>query len=454
MKVGGGSTSRWISLAGVACLASVLAAPTPNARAECPAIGGPLHTSGDQILDENDCPFRIAGVTWFGFETRQTVVHGLDRRNFKQMLQDIKAAGFNTVRLPYATELFEQGPQPDQCVRPYDHLLDGGDTVTRRAKFCELHSNLCDASKNPVCSLSVLDRIIKYAGKIHLRVVLVHQRSTFGDGPNENGLWIAGFGNQPFNEQRWIDDWKGLAARYRDTAVIGADLHNAPGKEACWRSRLSDPGCPTETNWRRAAKTAGNAILEVAPDWLIFVEGVEFSEVTLDRDPYWPGGNLIAAKDFPVNLAVPGRLVYAVQDYSVDVQERCWLNGSTPCTEPTDDYPKNLSRDGGVWKKFWGYIHDGHLAPVYLAGFGTTLVDNDLARRKRKRKWLKELVAFLGAGSGGIGWTFFAWNADTGWPNLANTVGGILVDEGIAPDWNQVDQDLDGLLSSIKQPVP
>src|SRR5262249_46784295 len=151
-------------------------------------------------------------------------------------------------------------------------------------------------------------------------------------------------------EQRWIDDWTKLAARYEglpNSPVIGAELHNAPGGAAgeiaaCWRAHAADPECERSRNWRRAARVAGNAILAVAPSWLILVDGVEFSNNLLQADPYWPGGNLIAVKKFPVILATPNHVVYVAQDYSVDVAERCWLNGDEPCTEPTENYPLNL----------------------------------------------------------------------------------------------------------------
>src|SRR5947209_5272008 len=73
---------------------------------------GPWHTHGAQILDANNHLMRIAGINWFGFETQTFVVHGLQDRNYKDMLNQIKHLGYNTVRLPYSNQLFDPGSKP------------------------------------------------------------------------------------------------------------------------------------------------------------------------------------------------------------------------------------------------------------------------------------------------------------------------------------------------------
>src|SRR6266542_2924883 len=50
---------------------------------------GPWHTHGAQILDANNQLVRITGVNWFGFETNTFVAHGLQSRNYKDMLNQI-----------------------------------------------------------------------------------------------------------------------------------------------------------------------------------------------------------------------------------------------------------------------------------------------------------------------------------------------------------------------------
>ena len=62
-----------------------------------------------------------------------------------------------------------------------------------------------------------------------------------------------------------------------------------------------------KTDWRLAAERAGNAILAANPDWLILVEGVE----KYNNDWYWQGGNLAGARQYPVRLSHPDKLVYS-----------------------------------------------------------------------------------------------------------------------------------------------
>ena len=73
---------------------------------------GPLHTAGAKLLDANGLEVRITGVNWFGLETDTFAPHGLWARNYGEMLDQIAAAGFNTVRLPYSNQLFDAASVP------------------------------------------------------------------------------------------------------------------------------------------------------------------------------------------------------------------------------------------------------------------------------------------------------------------------------------------------------
>ena len=55
---------------------------------------GYWHTSGNKILDANNQQVHIAGLNWFGFETGNYVPHGLWSRDYKDVLNQIKALGF------------------------------------------------------------------------------------------------------------------------------------------------------------------------------------------------------------------------------------------------------------------------------------------------------------------------------------------------------------------------
>lgn len=371
--------------------ALLLAVLVPLAGTAAAAAGaGYWHTDGRQLLDANNQPVRMTGINWFGLETANYAPHGLWSRNHEDMLDQVKSLKYNTLRLPYSSQLFDSGSTP----------------------------NGIDFAKNPdlqgLSGIEVMDRIISYAGQIGLKVVLDRHRP--GSGA-QSALWYT----SAYPESRWISDWRMLAQRYAgNTTVIGADLHNEPhavdgGAGACW-----DCG-DTSRDWRLAAERAGNAILEVNPNWLIIVEGVsEYGD-----DGYWWGGNLQGAASAPVRLNVANRLVYSAHDYATSVFEQDWFN------DPA--FPDNLT---AIWDRNWGYLFENDVAPVLLGEFGTTLAD------PRDRTWLSSLMAYLGTGTDAISFTFWSLN-----PNSGDT-GGILND-----DWNTVNTTKQGYLDPYLIPA-
>ena len=106
-----------------------------------------------------------------------------------------------------------------------------------------------------------------------------------------------------------IDDvkraWTALAeALCNEWNVFAVDPQNEPWKST-WG--FGDP----KTDWNLGAEDLGNHILSVCPRWLIFVEGV--SDYPGSRGPmhgtFW-GENLQGARDHPVRLRDPSKLVY------------------------------------------------------------------------------------------------------------------------------------------------
>ncbi|MFC5313828.1 glycoside hydrolase family 5 protein, partial [Azospirillum rugosum] len=202
---------------------------------------GFLHTSGNQIVDSAGHNVRLTGVNWFGFETETGVPHGLWTRGYQEMMGQMKSLGFNVIRLPFSDSALAASP--------------GANTI--------------DYSKNPdlsgLSSLQVMDKIVDYAGKIGMKIILDHHRSSTGNSANENGLWYT----DQYPESKMIANWKMLAERYKgNDTVIGADLHNEPHGQATWGD-----GGPND--WARAAERIGNAIQSVNKDWLLIVEGNE-----------------------------------------------------------------------------------------------------------------------------------------------------------------------------------
>ncbi|MFF1293346.1 MULTISPECIES: cellulase family glycosylhydrolase [unclassified Streptomyces] len=358
--------------------------------AEAAAGAGYWHTSGRQILDEAGQPVRIAGINWFGFETGNNVVHGLWSRDYKSMIDQMRTLGYNTIRIPFSDDIFKPG------------------TVPNSIDF----SSGKNADLQGLSSLQILDKIVAYAGQDGLKVILDRHRP---DAGGQSALWYT----SAVPESTWIANLKNLATRYlgQDT-VVGIDPHNEPHDPACW-------GCgDTTRDWRLAAQRAGNAILAVNPELLIFVEGVQ----TYNGVSGWWGGNLMGVADHPVQLNVANRVVYSAHDYATSVAQQSWFS------DPS--FPANMP---GIWDRYWGYIFKQNIAPVWVGEFGTTL------QSTVDQRWLAALVDYLRPtstyGSDSFHWTFWSWN-----PNSGDT-GGILKD-----DWQTVDTVKDGYLASIKAP--
>src|SRR5439155_25832732 len=68
---------------------------------------GYWHTSGNQIIDSSGWMVRIAGISWYGLETKDQVVQGLWARYPHTILNAIKNPGYNAIRRPYSNQMFE-----------------------------------------------------------------------------------------------------------------------------------------------------------------------------------------------------------------------------------------------------------------------------------------------------------------------------------------------------------
>lgn len=216
-----------------------------------------------------------------------------------------------------------------------------------------------------------------------------------------------------------------LATHYQNNPlVIGADLHNEPHAPACW-------GCAdAQLDWHLAAQRAGDAILQINPHWLIFVEGVDCygpAGTTNVSNCYWWGGNLQGVHTAPVTLSVAHRLVYSVHDYPASVSTHPWFSAS--------NYPDNLTQ---IWDTNWGYVQKQNIAPVWVGEFGSKL------QTTLDQQWFSHLVSYLGTGSGGTSWTYWSWNPDS------QDTGGLLENDWKTPD-QQKQQALQPILFPLAQ---
>jgi endoglucanase len=329
--------------------------PFALSRHQRPPDDGYYRATKGKVSDAAGQPVKLVGVSWFGFETVTCAPHGLNYRNWMDMIVQIKGLGFNVLRLPFSNQLLDD----PKC-------LPMG----------------IDYRKNPdlkgLAGLSLLDRIIQGAGSKGLKVILDRHSPTAGV---RGELWYT----EDVPESRWISDWVMLARHYRgDRTVIAADLENEPHGAATWGD-----GNP-KTDWRLAAERAGNAILKVNPDWLIMVQGIQYYH----NDQYWWGGQLEGAAKYPVRLSHPNKLVYTPHDYGPDVSPQGWFN--------SPDYPRNLPK---VWLDHWAALPQGG-TPILIGEFGGHSVGGDVGGQ-----WQRLLISYLNQHS--MGYVYWSWNPDS-----------------------------------------
>jgi endoglucanase len=346
----------------------------------------PLSTRGSQIIDVTNQTVRLRGVNWFGLETETHAPHGLWLRDYKEMLAQIASLGYNTIRLPYSIASLRS------------NIVHGIDFTIGANRELE--------GRNP---LEVMDRIIQEAAQQNLTILLDSHRLNDREIPE---LWY----DEEFSEADWIETWKMLATRYKDQPnVIGADLKNEPHGIASWGTY------DITTDWRLAAERAGNAILAIAPHWLIVVEGVENNVPGQKLPIHWQGGNLEGVKRYPVRLSRPHQLVYSPHEYGAGVFDQPWFS------EPT--FPSNLDRR---WEIGFQYIATENIAPIWIGEFGGRLVDET----SKEGIWQRKFVDFIGQND--LSFTYWSWN-----PNSEDT-GGILLD-----DWMTIDRPKQDLLNPL-----
>ena len=235
----------------------------------------PLHTSGYDILDAAGHRVRLTSVNWYGFDQREFVAGGLDVAPLQVIIEQIRAIGVNSVRLPWAKETFEKNPVvPDYAVKA-------------NPKFKGQHT------------LEVMDAVIAALARAHILIILDKHMSRADwccKDDDDNGLWY----NAEYPERNWLADWRAIARRYKKQRwVIGADLRNELRSGAQWGS--SDP----RLDWHTAAERGGNAVLAENPELLIMVEGPQYST------------DFTSFGTLPLVLKVAQRVVYSPHAYAL-----------------------------------------------------------------------------------------------------------------------------------------
>lgn len=329
----------------------------------------PLSTRGAKIVDAKGNKVLLQGVNWFGMETETHAPHGLWKRDYKDMLLQIKNLGYNMIRLPYSVQ--------------------GLRSVEVSGIDFSIGSNQELENKTPI---EIMDAIVEEAQRQGLLILLDSHRLNDKRIPE---LWYG----DGYSEADWINTWLQLAQRYKNQSnVIGADLKNEPHGKASWGTD------DLATDWRLAAERAGNAIAKINPDWLIVVEGVENNVPGQYLTHHWQGGNLEGVLRYPVRLSVRNKLVYSPHEYGPGVYDQPYFSDN--------DFPQNLLHR---WQIGFNYIASQNRAPIFVGEFGGHLDDN------REVIWMRKFVKYIQEKD--LSFAFWSWN-----PNSEDT-GGILLDD-------------------------
>jgi aryl-phospho-beta-D-glucosidase BglC (GH1 family) len=124
--------------------------------------------------------------------------------------------------------------------------------------------------------MQIFDIIMQKCKKYGIKAFIdIHSPHSDNSGHNYN-LW---YGKAGVTTEVWIETLVWLADKYKnDDTLIGYDLKNEPhGKGQEGDEAAKWDGSKDENNWAYAATRCAEAILDVNPNALIFVEGVEQS---------------------------------------------------------------------------------------------------------------------------------------------------------------------------------
>ncbi len=340
--------------------------PVTRNRAQ-PAVQTPLTTSGRFIVNPTGHRVKLASVNWYGAEAADFIAGGLNCQSIATIAREIRDDGFNSVRLPWSNAMYEEDPRTcststiDQpCVSP--------------GLYQEANPGLRGRD-----AIEILRAVVAGLGQQGIGVILDDHTTDaeFCCAPYAfNGLWWGGqiwddaVGAGPaqwqLRQQFFETDWTDFTRLFATTRnVIGADLRNEPsgayGHDATWdgTSLGADcqasgrPGVATLANWEEAAQETADAVLDVDPSWLLFVEGPVSST---DFSAVWNGDG---GRGLPLTLCVNGaparQLVYSPHAYQ-------WEVNSTSLDEMHEDLDAH-----------WGRIlTPGHpyTAPIWVGEFG------------------------------------------------------------------------------------
>ena len=415
---------------------TLLTAPQDTAKAVDTNNDDWLHAKGSRLYDKDGNEVWLTGANWFGFNCSENCAHGLYACDVDVFLQGVADHGINVIRFPISSELIlswmEGSPNPVSSVQasynpPQDVVGEDG-TITPAGKYGDINRDfVLEDGKTLKNSMEIFDIIMQKCKKYGIKAFIdIHSPDANNSGHNYE-IW---YGKAGITTDLWIETLVWLADKYKnDDTLIGYDLKNEPHGKRGYTGPCPDniakwDDSTDENNWKYAAETCANAILEVNPNALIFIEGIEqypmldkgydwdtpdvFQPKPGEEKWYgaWWGGNLRGVRDLPV---VPesgtSQIVYSPHDYGPSVYAQTWFDKDFTTQTLLDDY----------WYDTWAYIVEEDIAPLLIGEWGGHM-DGD-----KNQKWMELLRDYMIDNH--ISHTFWCLN-----PNSGDTGGLIGVD--------------------------
>lgn len=360
---------------------------------------GYLSTKGNQTVDASGNPVRIASIGWYGTDgPAGSALQGLWATSYGNILQSIKADGFNTVRIPWSNA---------DLNTPFagTNQLGGVDWSQ-------------NADLQGLTTLQVFHKVVDAAGQIGLKVIFDHHTNDGSGGQQPNGLWIdkgPGTDNTDgagvtgtVDAAKFQADWVQVAQSFAgNSTVIGYDLDNEP------LATLANWGAGGPTDIQQMYTDVGNAVQAADPGALIIAEGL----ITSDGTGY--PQLLTGAKDHPVTLKVPNKVVYSVHDYPAEIGGQAGDASGPAAIQAMTDH--------------WGFLETQNIAPVWIGEMGSNMT---LAGSK---VWAATLLDYMNGKDGAQGgptftgkeqgvagsWWNIGWEGGQGNPDGNQTAWGI-----------------------------
>ena len=355
----------WSLCLGIVCFHSALAAPSL-----------PLHTQGRSIVDAEGQHFKLKSVNWYGSHLERQVPEGLDKQSLAHIISLIQTWGFNSVRLPFSNAMLRD-PKP---VDP-KWLTSNPELQGRNA-------------------LEVFDATVRALTDAGIYVIL-NNHSTYSQwccSYDANGLWHHSGQGVPFalSVDDWEQDWLALVKRYQhNPLVIGVDLRNEVRTQKLGATILPvspNWGSEDANDWHKAAESLGRKVLDLNPELLIIVEGINWWG-TLPILGSGERPQLKPVRSLPIRLQRPDKLIYAAHHYGYIGPRNngdAKTSGSNPnyCSLDEATYLRTIEDDWAFILQTEQYV----TAPLWISEFGVGWGEQDECQRRWFARFAKVLL--------------------------------------------------------------